>query len=104
MRASRRAQGGFVLLVVLALLVVLTIVASMVYARASDQVIVSHALRHQMIAQDRAMQAAEAAIVDLKKTNKPAYLANLTGMPPCVQPDPISALQICQPSTNGVPG
>jgi len=46
-----RKSGGFVLLVVLALLVVLTVVASIAYSRASDQVVMSTALKRQALSE-----------------------------------------------------
>jgi Tfp pilus assembly protein PilX len=78
-RTLRRRAGGFILLVVLALLVVLTLVAALVYSRASDQVVVSQALRRQNIAQDRALAAMRRGIINISQINSiPGMAAGLT--------------------------
>ena len=81
----RRASSprGFVLIVVLMLLVVLTMVASLAYTRASDHLVISTGLKRQAIAQDRALVGMQRGVADVKKVPKPAYLAALEAVAPC---------------------
>lgn len=78
-----RPPRGFVLLVVLMLLVVLTMVASLAYTRAADHLVISTGLRRQSVAQDRALLGTQRGLGDWKTTPKPAYLATLSGTAPC---------------------
>lgn len=82
MRRSSKPRG-FVLLVVLMLLVVLTMVASLAYTRASDHLVVSTGLKRQSVAQDRALIGMQRGVADVRKVPKPAYLAALQITPPC---------------------
>jgi hypothetical protein len=95
-RQARRQPRGFVLLVVLALLVLLTIVASLTFLRASDAVVGTVAVRRQMIAQDRAMAGMQEAIAII---NDPATgtLSALQVSPPCTNADP----DVCVPFMDG---
>jgi Tfp pilus assembly protein PilX len=102
----RRAQG-FILLVVLALLVVLTLVAALVYARASDQVIVSSALKRQSVAQDRAITGMRRGIIEIgPPPTNPAIVAawGAVSGAPCTAPDPISCLPFYTRSSANDPG
>jgi hypothetical protein len=92
MRYQNRKSGGFVLLVVLALLVVLTVVASIAYSRASDQVVMSTALKRQAIAQDRAVMALHQGVAQVQQTPRPPSLATLGSIPPCPNADPATCI------------
>ena len=107
MRAPRR-ERGFILLVVLMLLLVLTVVASISYMRASDQLIVSGGLKRQALAQDRALLGMQRAVADVKRVVKPPYLAALNVQPVCPSTvtDPLACFGTTPPltKTETIPG
>ncbi len=86
----RHQQGGFVLIVALAMLVLITIVATMAYQRASDQHLVSGALRRQSAAQDRAMIGLQRGVAEVNQSPRPAWLSTLATAPACPFSDPMA--------------
>lgn len=76
MRLRRREQGGFVMIVMLAVLALMLVVASIMYARALTATLASTTLKRHAIAQDRALIGMQRAIGEINSgVPSPQYSA-----------------------------
>lgn len=79
----KRAQRGYIMVVVLLCLAAVTVTGALVMSQSEDQMVTTASLRNQSIAAARASLGAQRGLAELRMPNLPSYLSNLENLQPC---------------------
>ena len=73
----KRAQGGYIMVVVLLCTAAISLTGALVFTQSQDQMVTTQALRNQTIAAARANLGAQRVLAELRMAVPPAYLEGL---------------------------
>lgn len=79
----KRAQGGYIMVVVLLCTAAISLTGALVFTQSQDQMVTTQALRNQTIAAARANLGAQRVLAELRMAVPPSYLEGLDSLTPC---------------------